>query len=180
MKIVGKKIKYYICSKSRKINPKVRILFNNYNQALSSFNKYKILNNNKKLIELKKTSYLNFKNCDLSLVKQITKDKKLNISKSYLKPGFAFGGSCLPKDLQSLTAQSKQLGIGLPILEGTLASNNLHIEHAVSKILSYKPKSIGILGLGFKPNSDDVRESPSVHLIQKLKPVNIKIKFQRS
>ena len=99
-----------------------------------------------------------------------TEDKKLNISKSYLKPGFAFGGSCLPKDLQSLTAQSKKLGIGLPILEGTLTSNNLHIEHAASKILSYKPKSIGILGLGFKPNSDDVRESPSVHLIQKLKP----------
>lgn len=98
-----------------------------------------------------------------------TEDKKLNISKSYLKPGFAFGGSCLPKDLQSLTAQSKQLGIDLPILEGTLTSNDLHIEYAVSKIISYKPKSIGILGLGFKPNSDDVRESPSVHLIQKLK-----------
>ena len=98
-----------------------------------------------------------------------TEDKKLNISKSYLKPGFAFGGSCLPKDLQSLTAQSQKLGIDLPILKGTLTSNNLHIEHAASKILSYNPKSIGILGLGFKPNSDDVRESPSVHLIQKLK-----------
>ena len=95
-------------------------------------------------------------------------DKKLNISKSYLKPGFAFGGSCLPKDLQSLTSQSKKLGVSLPILEGTLASNNIHIEHAASKILSYKPKSIGILGLGFKPKSDDVRESPSVRLIQKL------------
>ena len=95
-------------------------------------------------------------------------DKKLNISKSYLKPGFAFGGSCLPKDLQSLTTQSKNSGVSLPILEGTLASNNLHIEHAASKILSYNPNSIGILGLGFKPKSDDVRESPSVRLIQKL------------
>ena len=97
-------------------------------------------------------------------------DKKLNVSKSYLKPGFAFGGSCLPKDLQSLTAQSQNSGIYLPILEGTLTSNNLHIEHAASKILSHKPASIGVLGLGFKPNSDDVRESPSVRLIQKLTP----------
>tara|TARA_B100000029_G_scaffold326925_1_gene319327 strand:- start:3380 stop:4639 length:1260 start_codon:yes stop_codon:yes gene_type:complete len=97
-------------------------------------------------------------------------DKKLNISKSYLKPGFAFGGSCLPKDLQSLTTQSQNSGIDLPILEGTLTSNNLHIEHAASKILSHEPKSIGILGLGFKPKSDDVRESPSVRLIQKLTP----------
>ena len=106
-----------------------------------------------------------------------TEDKKLNISKSYLKPGFAFGGSCLPKDLQSLTTQSKKLGITLPILEGTLTSNDLQIEHAASKILSYKPNSIGVLGLGFKPKSDDVRDSPSVRLIKKLMPSCSNIHF---
>tara|TARA_B100000686_G_C16802020_1_gene986775 strand:+ start:2021 stop:3307 length:1287 start_codon:yes stop_codon:yes gene_type:complete len=99
-----------------------------------------------------------------------SEDKKLNISKSYLKPGFAFGGSCLPKDLKSLTYQSNQLGINLPILEGTLASNESHINYATEEILSHQAKSIGVLGLGFKPKSDDVRESPSVRLIQKLKP----------
>ena len=109
-------------------------------------------------------------NVDSHKVMEIfTKDTKLNISKSYLRPGFAFGGSCLPKDLNSLTAHSKQSGTSLPILEGTLNSNNLHIEHAASKILSHNPKSIGVLGLGFKPKTDDVRESPSIYLIQKLK-----------
>lgn len=104
-----------------------------------------------------------------------TKDKKLNISKAYLKPGFAFGGSCLPKDLKSLTAHANEIGLKLPLLEGTLTSNDLHIEHAISKIIASNPKHIGILGLGFKPNSDDVRESPSIQLVKKLAKYNIPI-----
>jgi GDP-mannose 6-dehydrogenase len=95
-------------------------------------------------------------------------DTKLNISPAYLKPGFAIGGSCLPKDLRSLTMTARRLGVELPILEGILPSNRLQIEEARLKVHELDVKRLAILGLSFKAGTDDLRESPVVELIRSL------------
>ena len=95
-------------------------------------------------------------------------DKKLNISKAYLDPGFAFGGSCLPKDIRALTYRAKQLDLDLPLLRAILPSNQAHLDRAVEAVLATKCRKIGVLGLSFKPGTDDLRESPSVQLIKRL------------
>ena len=95
-------------------------------------------------------------------------DTRLNISPAYLTPGFAFGGSCLPKDLRALTYQVKELDLALPLLESILPSNTEHIDRAAETILSLGKRKIGMLGLSFKPGTDDLRESPLVHLVKKL------------
>ncbi len=95
-------------------------------------------------------------------------DKKLNISKAYLDPGFAFGGSCLPKDIRALTYRAKQLDLDLPLLHAILPSNQAHLDRAVEAVLATRRKKIGVLGLSFKPGTDDLRESPSVELIKRL------------
>jgi GDP-mannose 6-dehydrogenase len=97
-----------------------------------------------------------------------TSDTRLNVSTAYLKPGFAFGGSCLPKDLRALTYCAKQLDLNLPLLRAIMLSNQAHLERAVEAVLATKRKKIGILGLSFKPGTDDLRESPSVQLIKRL------------
>lgn len=95
-------------------------------------------------------------------------DTRLNISTAYLTPGFAFGGSCLPKDLRALTHRVRELDLRLPLLESILPSNNEHIDRASDAILALSKRRISVLGLSFKPGTDDLRESPMVHLVKKL------------
>jgi GDP-mannose 6-dehydrogenase len=106
---------------------------------------------------------------DTHRVTQIfTSDTKLNISTAYLSPGFAFGGSCLPKDLRALSYRAKQLDLSLPLLEAVLPSNAEHVQRAVDGVLQTSRKKIAILGLSFKAGTDDLRESPQVRLIKQL------------
>ncbi|MFZ0322118.1 MAG: nucleotide sugar dehydrogenase [Candidatus Sulfotelmatobacter sp.] len=103
-----------------------------------------------------------------AVTKIYTSDTKLNISPAYLAPGFAFGGSCLPKDLRALGHRAKELDLELPLLESVLPSNALHIDRAVEAVLRTNKKKIAFLGLSFKPGTDDLRESPQVQMIKRL------------
>jgi GDP-mannose 6-dehydrogenase len=103
-----------------------------------------------------------------SVVEIFTADTKLNISDSYLKPGFAFGGSCLPKDVRALNYRAKELDLNLPLLESLMPSNQQHLERAVEMILATGKKNIAVLGLSFKAATDDLRESPQVQLVKRL------------
>ncbi len=96
------------------------------------------------------------------------RDTKLNLSPYYLKPGFAFGGSCLPKDLRALTYRARQLDIDLPLLRSVLPSNDSHLQRGLELILSRGRRRIGILGFSFKAGTDDLRESPLVEVIEQL------------
>jgi GDP-mannose 6-dehydrogenase len=95
-------------------------------------------------------------------------DTKLNVSTAYLRPGFAFGGSCLPKDVRALTYQGRLLDVETPVLGSILASNQLHIAHALSMIRATGRRRVGLLGLSFKEGTDDLRESPIVTLAEQL------------
>jgi GDP-mannose 6-dehydrogenase len=95
-------------------------------------------------------------------------DKKLNISPAYLMPGFAFGGSCLPKDLRALAYKAKMQDLALPILTSILPSNELQVARGVDLIMQKGQKKVGILGFSFKAGTDDLRESPMIEAIERL------------
>jgi GDP-mannose 6-dehydrogenase len=95
-------------------------------------------------------------------------DRKLNISAAYLRPGFAFGGSCLPKDLRALMYKAKEQDVEIPVIGSALESNRLHIQRVIDHIATMKGKRLGFLGLSFKAGTDDLRESPIVPVIESL------------
>ncbi len=98
----------------------------------------------------------------------LCKDVKLNASAAYLRPGFAFGGSCLPKDLRALVYRAAHLDLDLPLLESAMPSNEQHLKRAIDAVLELPAHRIGVIGLAFKEDTDDLRESPVVTLLEQL------------
>lgn len=96
------------------------------------------------------------------------KDDKLNLSSYYMKPGFAFGGSCLPKDVRAMQYRAKEVDLDMPVIQSILGSNQLQIQHAIDLISDTGSKKIGLLGFSFKAGTDDLRESPIVILAEAL------------
>jgi len=104
-------------------------------------------------------------------------DTKSNISPRYLRPGFAFGGSCLPKDLRAILRYASLNSLRLPMLESVLQSNEAQINELVRRIVKYRPETVGMVGLAFKPNTDDMRESPFVKVAKALLGEGIQLRI---
>lgn len=102
------------------------------------------------------------------LMKIFVQDTKLNLSPVYLRPGYAFGGSCLPKDLRALNHWARSQDLSVPVLASILESNELHKRRALALVEATGKKRVAILGLSFKPDTDDLRESPAVELVEQL------------
>ena len=105
------------------------------------------------------------------------RDQKLNLSSYYLKPGFAFGGSCLPKDVRALQYRARELDVELPMISHILPSNRLQIQHALDQVLEIGKRSVGLLGFSFKTGTDDLRESPMVILAEALLGKGLSLKI---
>jgi len=112
-----------------------------------------------------------------AVTKIFTSDTKLNISGAYLSPGFAFGGSCLPKDLRAITYKAKELDLKLPLLESLMPSNAEHVDRAIEMVLSTGKRRIAQLGLSFKAGTDDLRESPQVQVIKRLMGEGLEVRI---
>lgn len=102
-----------------------------------------------------------------SVMDMVCRDTRLNISPAYLRPGFAFGGSCLPKDLKAMLYVAKSKDVSVPMLSNVLTSNAVHIDHAIDAVLASGKKSVGLIGLSFKSGTDDLRESPLVVMAER-------------
>ena len=113
----------------------------------------------------------------IELMELFCKDKILNISPYYFRPGFSYGGSCLPKDLKAFTSISTTTHNQTPILHSINTSNNIHIEYVLEKIQSYQIQKIGIVGISFKPGTDDLRFSPSLEICERLLGKGYQIKI---
>ena len=98
----------------------------------------------------------------------LCQDTKLNVSAAYLRPGFAFGGSCLPKDLRAITYRAHRLDVGIPLLQSVLPSNDQHVRRSIDASLAFGSDTLGVYGLAFKENTDDLRESPVITLLEQL------------
>jgi GDP-mannose 6-dehydrogenase len=98
----------------------------------------------------------------------LAKDTKLNLSPAYLRPGFAFGGSCLPKDLRALGHHASRVDLSLPLIQSVLPSNSAHLCRAIEAVANLAAQRIGVFGLAYKENTDDLRESPVVLLLEHL------------
>jgi nucleotide sugar dehydrogenase len=98
----------------------------------------------------------------------LCEDRVLNIAPTYLQPGFAYGGSCLPKDLRSLIHLARRESTDVPLLTGTAATNELLVREVVDRIVAHAPRSVAMLGLSFKSNTDDLRESPNLEVAERL------------
>ena len=102
-------------------------------------------------------------------------DDQLNISPYYLRPGFAFGGSCLPKDTRGLLALARKNGVELPMVAGIMPSNEEQIDQGVARIMQHNPKKVGLLGVAFKEHVDDLRESPALMVASKLMAKGVEV-----
>jgi GDP-mannose 6-dehydrogenase len=105
------------------------------------------------------------------------RDQKLNLSSSYLKPGFAFGGSCLPKDVRALQYRAREMDLELPLISQILPSNRQQIQNAIEQVLDTGKRSVGLLGFSFKAGTDDLRESPLVILAEALLGKGLSLKI---
>ncbi|MDZ7803475.1 nucleotide sugar dehydrogenase [Thiohalophilus sp.] len=111
------------------------------------------------------------------VMRLVTQDRQLNISPAYLRPGFAFGGSCLPKDLRALLYIAKEQDMEVPMLAGVIPSNQQQIDHALQFILRSGKRRVGMIGLSFKSGTDDLRESPLVTLAEQLVGKGIELRI---
>lgn len=111
------------------------------------------------------------------VMRLFVQDKQLNISPRYLRPGFAYGGSCLPKDVAALVTMAAEQHVPVPLLESLPRSNDAHVTLAVKKILDVRPRAVAFCGISFKANTDDLRESPYVEVAERLigKGISVRI-----
>ena len=100
------------------------------------------------------------------VMKIFRQDEKLNVSSAYLRPGFAFGGSCLPKDVRALVRTARAIDVDIPVLSAVMRSNAAQVQRGLAEVMATGQRRVGVVGLAFKPGTDDMRESPAVDLIK--------------